>query len=357
MQGVSGGAQDDSRGALEKLPKWLIIIPLVLQWIGLAVRYRSATLPSAANPCLTSGGMVGEGKLEYFKGMGPTARRFTARHYAITPGASRSPASLARLMADAGLAFPVVVKPDLGLCGYGVRRVDDMAALEDYLSRFPEHETVVVQDYLPHEHEAGIFYARDPADVDGRIIGLALRYFPRVTGDGCHSVAQLIAADPRCRRAATSTGHECAVALERVPAAGEVVRLATIGSTRVGGLYRDGGIHVTPALSAAIDAVARDMPSFHCGRFDVRFSSLDELEQGRGFVIMEINGAGSEAIQAWDPALGLSQAFQMIFAKQRVLFAIGDAMRRRGAQPVGLLELARLNWRQQRLIALYPPSN
>lgn len=359
MQGgaVTPGAPDVSRGALEKLPKWLIIIPLVVQWIGLALRYRSATLPSAANPCLTAGGMVGEGKLEYFEGMGATARQFTARHCAIAPGASRSPASLAQRMADAGLAFPVVVKPDLGLCGYGVRKVDDMAALEHYLSRFPERETVVVQDYLPHENEAGIFYARDPGVVDGQVIGLALRYFPRVIGDGRRSVAQLIAADPRCRRAATSTEHECAVALDGIPAAGEVVRLATVGSTRVGGLYRDGGIHVTPALAAAIDAVARDMPSFHCGRFDVRFSSLDELEQGRGFIIMEINGAGSEAIQAWDPALGLAQAFRMIFAKQRVLFAIGDAMRRRGARPVGLLELARLNWRQQRLIALYPPSN
>ena len=72
---------------------------------------------------------------------------------------------------------------------------------------------------------------------------------------------------------------------------------------------------------------------------------------------MEINGAGSEAIQAWDPATGLLDGFRMIFSKQRVLFAIGDAMRRRGVVPIGLPLLARLNRRQQRLIALYPPSN
>jgi hypothetical protein len=47
----------------------------------------------------------------------------------------------------------------------------------------------------------------------------------------------------------------------------------------------------------------------------------------------------------------------MIFEKQRILFAIGDAMRQRGVRPIGLLTLLQLNRRQQRLIAGYPPSN
>ena len=99
------------------------------------------------------------------------------------------------------------------------------------------------------------------------------------------------------------------------------------------------------------------MPSFYCGRFDVCFDSLGKLSGGKGFTIMEINGAGSEAIQAWDPDIGVFKGFQMIFAKQRILFAIGDARRRNGIAPIRLLALARLYWRQQRLIARYPPSN
>ena len=99
------------------------------------------------------------------------------------------------------------------------------------------------------------------------------------------------------------------------------------------------------------------MPAFHFGRFDVRFGSLDELEQGRGFCHHGNQRRGLGSDTGVGPGAALAQAFRMIFAKQRVLFAIGDAMRRRGARPVGLLELARLNWRQQRLIALYPPSN
>ena len=345
------------RGALERMPKWLICIPLALQWLGLAVRYRSLTLPSAANPAITSGGLVGEGKLEYFKDMGPVARVAMARHCAISTHCRATGAELRQMMSDAGLAFPVVAKPDLGLCGYGVRRIDDMTSLQTYLAAYPANEVVVLQEYLAQEGEAGIFYARDPNTDTGRIIGLALRHFPQVRGDGRRTLAELIAIDPRARRVLDSPLHESRDGGERVPAAGEVVRLATIGSTRVGGLYRDGAAWITPALVAAIDAIARDMPQFHFGRFDVRFDDLSSLAAGRGLVIMEINGAGSEAIQAWDPDTGLLRGFGMIFAKQRTLFAIGDAMRRRGVQPIGLLELARLNRRQQVLIRQYPPSN
>ncbi|CAN5735731.1 hypothetical protein BH11PSE7_BH11PSE7_07490 [soil metagenome] len=342
---------------LERCPKWLICVPLVVQWLSLSLRYRSATLPSAANPDITSGGLVGEGKLEYFNGMGPIARAATAPWCAVTAGAALPQTELKLSMEAAGLDFPVIAKPDLGLCGYGVRRLDTMSELDAYLAAFPDGETVVLQQYLAQEGEAGIFYVRDPDTGMGRIIGLALRYYPRVTGDGVHSVAELMAADTRASRMAASPRHDAVTDAQRIPAAGEVVRLATIGSTRVGGLYRDGGAFATPQLLAAVDAIARDMPRFHFGRFDVRFDDLRTLAEGRGFTIMEVNGAGSEAIQAWDPEIGLFKGLGMVFEKQRILFAIGNAMRRQGVKPMDLMELARLNKRQIRLIEHYPPSN
>jgi hypothetical protein len=344
------------RGALECLPKWLICVPLVLQWLWLSLRYGSASLPSAANPGITAGGLVGETKLEYFRGMGALARAATARHCAL-PSAQQNLPGARAVMAQAGLAFPLVVKPDLGMCGFGVRLVGDEAELVAYLVAFPPGQQLVLQEYLPQEGEAGIFYARHPADAQGRIIGLALRYFPRVTGDGLATLAQLIAADPRAGRVWGRSDHVGVADPDRVPARGEVVRLATIGSTRVGGLYRDGAAFVTPALTAVVDAIARDMPGFYAGRFDVRFHNLQQLAGGKGVRIMEVNGAGSEAIQAWDPEIGLLAALRIIFAKQRVLFEIGAANRRRGHRPIGLRKLAQLHFMQQRLLDAYPPSN
>lgn len=345
------------RGALEAMPKWLVCVPIVIQWAWLALRYRSVTLPTAANPRITAGGLVGEGKLEYFDQMGPLARAATARHVGIRHARNWSDSEWKAALAPARLRFPLVAKPDLGLCGYGVCKLDTLDALRDYAARYPDGETFVLQEYLDEEGEAGVFYARDPASGEGRLIGLALRYYPRVTGDGAATLGQLIRADARAARVLGSNAHASTLELDAVPSAGQVVRLSTIGSTRVGGLYRDGARLVTPELTAAIDAIARDMPDFHFGRFDVRFASEGELAAGRGFTIMEVNGAGSEAIQAWDPEIGLAHGLGMVFAKQRVVFAIGAANRRRGARPIGPLALIRLNWRQNALIDQYPASN
>ena len=354
---MADAAAQVRRSTLERMPKWLICVPLVMQWLWLSLRFGSATLPSSANPALTAGGLVGETKLEYFQGMGPVALAATALHCAVPPAMRASMAGVRAAMAQAGLAFPLIAKPDLGMCGFGVRLIEDEAALAAYFTAFPPEQTVVLQEYLPQEGEAGIFYARQPGEARGRIIGLALRYFPRVTGDGVSTVAQLVAADPRARRVQGRADHDFAPHLHAIPAPGQLVRLATIGSTRVGGLYRDGGRYATAALTEAVDAIALDMPQFHFGRFDVRFDSLEALGQGRGFRIMEINGAGSEAIEAWDPDTGLLRAFAIIFAKQRRLFEIGAANRRRGHRPIGLRRLAQLHFMQQRLLDAYPPSN
>jgi hypothetical protein len=348
---------ESARGALERLPQWAIAVPMAVQWLYLSARFRGLTLPSAANPALTAGGLVGEGKREYFDSMGPLARAVTAPFATVRKHRGLDAPALQAAMASAGLDFPIIVKPDQGMRGYGVRKVDNLRELTCYAFHFPDAETMILQQYLPQENEAGIFYVRDPATGEGRVLGLALRYFPRVTGDGKSTVAQLIKANCRAGRALGRCTHRGPSDLERIPAAGEPVRLSTIGSTRVGALYRDGKEHITPALTAAIDAIARDMRDFHFGRFDIRFTTLDDLRAGTGLTIMEVNGAGSEAIEAWDPGTGLVAGLRTIFAKQRWLFEVGAANRNKGATTIGLLKLARMNAARQRLLDAYPPSN
>ena len=352
----AAGTQADAVGRFERLPKWLNLIPMVVQWLWLGLRYRSVTLPSSANPRITAGGLVGEGKLEYFGIMGPLARAATAAHVGVPIGASTQSADVLAAMQGADLRFPVIVKPDLGWCGYGVRKICDQGELDAYLGRFPRGQTLVVQRYLHEEGEAGLFYVRHRDEPAGRLIGVLLRHFPRVLGNGRDTVATLLAGDIRLRRTTGSDRHDCSYDPDHVPAAGERVRLSTIASTRVGGRYEDATNAVTPALTERVDAIARDMEDFHVGRFDVRYATLDALRRGE-FTIMEVNGAGSEAVHAWDPKYGIAQVYRMVFAKQRLLFSIADANRRAGHRPVGMRALARLYLHQQRLMDQYPPSN
>ena len=343
-------------GRLERLPKWLNLVPMVAQWIWLSLRHRGITLPSCANPALTAGGLVGEGKMEYLALMGPHARAATANTTSVDIVGPGSCAEVEAAMALMGLRFPVAVKPDLGWCGFGVRRIDDPDALAHYVAAYPCGERLVLQEWLGAQGEAGLFYLRWPGAASGELIGVLLRHFPRVVGDGVHSVAQLMATDRRARRLGRDGASEPCCDVQRIPASGEVVRIASVSSTRVGGGYEDGTPHITAELMQAVDAIARDMGDFHAGRFDVKYENLAALQAGR-FRIIEVNGAGSEAVHAWDPRFGLRQAYGIVFAKQRRLFAIGSEMRRRGHRPVGWLVLLR-HWLHHRaLIRRYPPSN
>lgn len=343
-------------GAFERLPKWLNLVPMVTQWLWLGLRHGSITLPSSANPHITAGGLVGDTKSEYFNCMGPLARSRVADFVMIqTQGAASLDAALAA-MRDANLEFPVVAKPDLGWCGFGVRRIDDVLALRDYLSRYPRAAPLMLQQYLAEPGEAGLFYMRHPNEQVGRLLGILLRHYPQVTGNGASTTAELVERDVRLHRTTRSAEHECTYEPNQVPAAGEVVRLSLIASTRVGGHYEDGSDYATAELIAAVDAIARDMPQFHVGRFDVRYLTLDHLRRGQ-FTIMEVNGAGSEAVHAWDPKYSIRDVYRIVFAKQRLLFAMAAANRARGHRPVGILALARHYLHQQRLIRQYPPSN
>jgi len=90
---------------------------------------------------------------------------------------------------------------------------------------------------------------------------------------------------------------------------------------------------------------------------DVRFASLDRFRQGEDFRIIEINGAGGESINVWDPKMPLGQVYRELFAQQDLLFEIGAMNRARGYRPCGLAEIFKSQWHQHRLIMRYPPSS
>src|SRR6266487_3709324 len=48
-------------------PAWLFYIPVALYYVFLSIRYRNVTLPTAANPGMSTGGFIGESKVEILK--------------------------------------------------------------------------------------------------------------------------------------------------------------------------------------------------------------------------------------------------------------------------------------------------
>jgi hypothetical protein len=144
--------------------------------------------------------------------------------------------------------------------------------------------------------------------------------------------------------------------LASIPQEGELIRLAFIGSLRVGGLYRDARHLITPELNERFDAIAGSMPEFYYGRFDIKFESTDLLKEGKGFSIIEINGAGAEAIQAWDPDVPVMQLYREFFKAQSLLFKVASLNRKRGYKPMSMIAFIKAIRKQNRLIDSYPAA-
>lgn len=351
----------------ERVPPPLFYVPLVLNWIRLGLRHGGMALPTAANPRIAAGGMWGESKSACLDQIAPEHDAFVAAYVtAARDHGTSAAATVGRALAaleGRGIGFPLVAKPDVGWQGYGVRCLSEARNLAAYLAGTAPGARVILQELVGDDGEAAVLYAREPGAKRGRIVSLTLRYYPHVVGDGVSTVRDLVSRTPRGRwkRALHAGRNELhsglsAAELVRVPAPGEVVRLAFIGSARAGGLYRDATRDVTAELEARVDAIARSMPEFHYGRFDLRFRSLAELRDGRAFKIFEVNGIGGEAIEIWDPERSLAGAYRTLFEQQALLFALGAGNRARGFEPEPLRAFVSALRRQTKLLRSYPRS-
>ena len=243
-------------------------------------------------------------------------------------------------MAEGGWQFPLVAKPDVGERGTGVRWLHGEADACSYLSR--EHGRVLLQVVHDGPFEAGLFYIRFPHEAHGHLFSITDKRFPVVTGDGRSTLDQLIAAHPRYRLQAGVFRQRHAAVLEQIPAQGERVPLARAGNHCQGTQFLDGNWLKTPALEAAIDAIARQIDGFHFGRFDVRYRNRDAFMAGEEFAIIELNGVTSEATHIYDPAGSVFRAWRTLMQQWSIAFAIGDANRSRGYRPVTLSRLLSL---------------
>lgn len=327
-------------------PSFVFYFPVVLNYLWLALRHRSFTLPTIANPGIYAAGLVGESKISILQSLHATSPEFTAEAWLLAPGSiPERVAMLDALRQQHGLRLPFILKPDLGQRGQGVK----LARTESDILRCLESTNVplVIQRYAPGPHEAGIFYYRLPGEDRGRIFSITEKVFPHVTGDGVRSVEELIWADDRSRCIADRYLRRLGDRAGSVPNAGETVRLVEAGNHAQGCIFEDGALLNSAELEEAIDRISRRIPGFFIGRYDVRYTNADALRSGGpgSFTILELNGAGAEATHIYDARTPLRRAYRILFQQWSLVFEIAAAHRRRGLRPMHPLELLK-TWRR-----------
>lgn len=195
--------------------------------------------------------------------------------------------------------FPLIAKPDIGLRGSGVKKIKTISELKEYAQK--ANFDYLLQDLIPFKNEVGIFYVRHPHHKNGIITGIVSKEFLIVIGDGKSTIEDLIKKTPRFELQFDVLKEEYGDQLHRILQKGESLNLVPFGNHARGAKFLDGSDWITPKLTKMINELAAKIPEFYFGRFDIMYNTLEELERGENFQIVELNGAASEPTHIYDP--------------------------------------------------------
>lgn len=318
-------------------PAWLFYLPIVGWILWLGVRFRSPTLFTAANPIMEAGGVVGERKYVVLDALQNQAPELVAETLLLVAGSSVARIRQAEAFA-ARVGYPVVLKPDIGQRGRGVFVAGNAAEIREYLVHFGDD--VLVQRHVEGE-EYGVFVARRPGETRPRILSIVRKTFPRITGDGRSSIAQLILADERTRLSAQIFFSRLAGRLEETLPVGEQLKLVELGSHCRGSLFLNAMTEQSEALVDTLTRLMDAVPGYDFGRIDLRVLPGAKLASGDGIKVLELNGVTSESAHIYHPGTPLSAGYRAMFAQWSEAFEVGAERARGGGQTTSPLALLR----------------
>jgi pimeloyl-ACP methyl ester carboxylesterase len=343
-------------------------VPFWPVYAYLMVKHRGLLVWTCCNPGIgEGGGIVGEGKTECFQRFGVAnladeAGRATAPAfdpdavgiwpYATIPAgpapAQRAAMAIELLAREPRLGgYPIVLKPDSGLRGFGFKLVRTPEQLARYFENVSA--AVLMQRYHAGPLECSVLWCRSlPSGSRGEQIGtvysITAKQFQVLEGDGVRTLEQLIDRDRRARLQRDTFRERHADRLAWIPAKGERITLNVAGNHCQGTIFRDAEELRSPALEAAID---RFCATYHDGgidlvRLDIRYESPEQVREGRGLAIVDVNGTMGESVNMYDPDHAYPWALRVLSGHWSHMFAIGAWRRAQGVKPLSLIELVRL---------------
>jgi hypothetical protein len=300
--------------------------PIYLYWLWLCVRARSFFFFNAAKPTIKNGGFLMESKWSIY-GLMPD------ECYPETLFFERGtdPWTVIGMVQQSGFIYPLIGKPDIGMKGMAVKKLQDEHELVDYVL----HSAVnfLVQEFVPYENEVGIFYYRYPDESKGHISGIVSKEFLGVKGDGVSTIRELLLKDKRYVLQLPVLTKTYGNDLNKVLTAGEEFLLVPYGNHVRGAKFVDSSHLIDEDLTRVIDGVCSQVDGFYYGRLDVRYNTWEELREGRNFSVIEMNGAGSEPTHMYDPGHSIFFAWREIIRHWNILAKISRINHQRAKHP------------------------
>ncbi len=239
------------------------------------------------------------------------------------------------------VGFPVVAKPNVGMCGIGIKTFEKLSELQNFISSIKVD--YVLQPFVGYEHDLGVFYIKRKGR--GKIIGVGERIFPVITGDGKKTISSLIENFSYNKKIVSSFLHSKKLSFDSVLNKRE--KLSIIGAVEPGTAYyyKDRRDLITKEALEVFNKITKNVKGLGVGRFDIRVENLKEFARnGRGFKILEFNpGPDVVPIHFGDKKYGIIRRRIEKFKIWDLTFRI--AIEKRSKTKISFLDLMSIYYR------------
>ncbi len=323
-------------------PFSVFYFPVYFYYLWLSIKHRSFFFFSASNPKIESGGMLGESKWNIFQ-MIP--KQYIPKTYLFPPEISFQ--EITETMSNAGLGYPIILKPDVGERGWMVEKIKNDTELSSYLKKI--NVPFLLQEYVSYPLELGVFYVKIPGENKGKITSIVRKGFLSVIGDGKHTIYELLQEqeDKRAKLQFNFNSEFQKDMLSMVPDPGKAITVEGIGNHCRGTTFYNDNSQISRDLNKVFNDVCEQIPDFYFGRFDIRTESYDQLIKGKNFAILELNGAGSEPGHIYQPGYSLLKAYRDVIYHLSLLAKVSHKNHLRGI-PYMTFKEAFMTYRQMK---------
>ena len=314
----------------EYWPFGILQAPLFPYWLWLSIKSKSLFFFTASNPGIVMGGMFGESKFEVLKNVPNEVKPKT-----IIAQIPATLGSIKQLLNQHQLSYPLVFKPDLGERGWMVKIIRNDTDADNYLKTIKLD--FLIQEFVDLPLEFGVFYVRYPSESSGRVVSIVGKEMLHVIGDGNQTLTQLIEGNERALLQWPILRETYKNQLDNVVKKGDRVELVSIGNHCLGTKFLNFNHLITSRLSASFDRISKQIEGFYFGRFDLRTSSLEALENG-DVKIVELNGCGAEPAHIYDPTFSFVEAVNVLFTHWNTIYRISLENYKRGIPYISFRE-------------------
>ena len=299
----------------EQWPFKILYAPIAPVWLWYIIRSRAIWFFTPSNPKLTFGGMEGEPKKEMHDLLPP---HLCPVYFNVQPTEDFS--IIVNRLLEFNINYPLIVKPEIGGQGILFRKINNEQQLKEYHKIVPVE--YFIQEFVKYPMEVSLFYYRYPGEKKGAITGFLQKIPMQVTGDGKHTLEELILLHSKSSKRMEEIKAKYAHDFKTIIPFGEKYILSYAANHNRGAHFIDLKNEIDEKLLNILDGISHRINDFFYGRYDIMCNSIEEMKQGKNFIILEYNGCGAEPNHFYDTGYTLINAWKEILKHWKILYQI-----------------------------------